>query len=186
MPQVDLSCYRNPLGFRNKAGRALWGAVWLLLFRPSPFFLFGWRRFLLRLFGAKVGRGVNVYPSCRIWAPWNLEMGDYSCLSHHVECYSVAPVRIGAHAVVSQYSYLCTAGHDIADPHMKLVTAPITVGDGAWVAADVFVGPGVSIGDGAVVGARAAVFKDVPPGEVWGGNPARFIKKRPLKAEGGR
>src|SRR5574341_424434 len=108
-------------------------------------------------------------------------MGDHSCLSHHVDCYCVAKVRIGAHATVSQYSYLCSAGHDIEDPQMRLVAAPITIGDGAWVAADVFLAPGVSIGEGAVVGARSSVFNDVDPWTVVVGNPARFLRKRELK-----
>jgi putative colanic acid biosynthesis acetyltransferase WcaF len=103
-------------------------------------------------------------------------------MSHHVDCYSVDKIRIGRHATVSQYSYLCTASHDIEDPHMPLVTAPISIEEGAWVAADVFIGPGVTIGDGAVVGARSAVFKDVDPWTVVAGNPARYIRNRELKA----
>jgi putative colanic acid biosynthesis acetyltransferase WcaF len=108
-------------------------------------------------------------------------MCDHSCLSHFVDCYCVAPIKIGAHSTVSQYSYLCAATHDIERPDMPLVAAPITIGDGAWVAADVFVGPGVTIGDGAVVGARSSVFKDVPPWTVVVGTPAKVIKKRELK-----
>jgi putative colanic acid biosynthesis acetyltransferase WcaF len=132
------------------------------------------------LFGAKIGRGVHPYPSAKIWAPWNLEMGDHSCLSFNVDCYSVAKVEIGAHATISQYSYLCTATHDFMVPDMPLVTAPIRVGEGAWVAACAFVGPGVTIGEGAVVGARAVVTKNVEAWTVVIGNPARFIKKRML------
>ncbi len=109
-------------------------------------------------------------------------MGDHSCMSHYVDCYSVDKIRIGCHATVSQYSYLCTASHDIEDPHMPLVTAPISIGEGAWVTADVFIGPGVTIGDGAVVGVRSAVFKDVDPWTVVAGNPVKVIKKRLLKA----
>jgi len=168
-------------GWRNKLGRAAWGAVWLLLFRPSPRLLLGWRRFLLRLFGARVGRGAKVMPSVRVWAPWNLALGDYACLSHDVDCYCVAPVRVGAHATVSQYSFLCAASHDIEDPHMRLITAPIHIGDGAWVAADVFVAPGVTIGEGAVAGARSSVFSDLPAWKVCVGSPARPVKDRVLR-----
>ena len=107
-------------------------------------------------------------------------MGEYSCLSHFVDCYCVAPIKIGAHATVSQYSYLCTASHDIEDPQMPLVTAPITIGEGAWVTAGVFIGPGVTIGEGAVVGARSVVLKDVEAWTVVAGNPAKFIKNRQL------
>jgi putative colanic acid biosynthesis acetyltransferase WcaF len=178
---VDVSRYASPLSRWNKLGRALWGVVWLLLFRPSPRPCFAWRRWLLRCFGARMGKGANVYSSCRVWAPWNLEMGDHSCLGFDVDCYCVDRVRIGAHATVSQYSYLCTASHDIRDPHMRLVTAPIAIGNGAWVCAGAFVGPGVVLGEGAVAAARAVVVKDVEPWAVVGGNPARFLGTRELR-----
>jgi putative colanic acid biosynthesis acetyltransferase WcaF len=182
--QVDVSHYCSPLGICNRLGRLGWSVVWQLLFRPSPRICFGWRRFLLRCFGAKIGQGAHVYPSCHVWAPWNLEMGDHSCLGFDVDCYTVDRVRIGAHATVSQYSFLCTAGHDISDPHMRLVTAPITIGDGAWVCARAFVGPGVEVGDGAVVAACAVAVHDVPPWTVVAGNPARKVKERSvLKGE---
>jgi len=168
----------------NKAARMLWRAVWLLSFRPSPKPLLGWRRLVLRLFGARVGKGAKVMPSARIWAPWNLTLGAAACLSRQVDCYCVAPVAIGAHATVSQYSFLCTATHDIEDPHMRLVTAPIVIEDQAWVCADVFVGPGVTIGQGTVVGARSSVFKDLPPWKVCVGTPARPVSDRRLREVG--
>jgi putative colanic acid biosynthesis acetyltransferase WcaF len=168
----------SPHSLANRAARALWGGVWLLLFRPSPKPLHGWRRMLLRLFGARIGRGAVVHASARIWGPWNLDMGPFACLSHRVDCYAVDRIRIGAHAVVSQYSFLCAASHDIDQPDMPLTHAPITIGDHAWVAADAFVGPGVTIGEGAVVGARASVFKSVPPWTVVAGNPARLLRRR--------
>jgi putative colanic acid biosynthesis acetyltransferase WcaF len=133
---------------------------------------------LLRAFGARIGRAVVVHPSSRIWAPWNLEMGDYSCLGPGVDCYTVSLIRIGSYATVSQYSFLCAASHDIDSPDMKLMTAPIVLDDHVWVAADAFVGPGVTVQEGAVVGARASVFKDVPPWTVVGGNPARALRLR--------
>ena len=181
--QVDVSCYKHRYSLGNKAGRVLWHLVWLLFFRPSPRICFGWRRFWLRCFGARIGAKVHVYPSAKIWAPWNLEMGDHSCLAGDVDCYCAGRVTIGPHATVSQYSYLCAAGHDISDPHMKLFTAPIRIGAGAWICAGAFVGPGVSVGAGAVVAARAVVVKDVEPWMVVGGNPAKFIKKRELRNE---
>ena len=178
---VDVSDCPSAHSFKNKLGRCLWGFAFLLLFRPSPKILHRWRRFLLRLFGAKIGKGARVHPSCKIWAPWNLEMCDYSCLSHQVDCYCVDKIKIGAHATVSQYSYLCAATHDNSDPHMQLVTAPIVVGDQAWICADVFIGPGVSIGRGTVVGARSSVFDDVPAWKVCVGTPARTRRDRRLK-----
>ncbi|MFZ4395607.1 MAG: putative colanic acid biosynthesis acetyltransferase [Kiritimatiellia bacterium] len=179
--QVDVSQYRNRHGLKNKLGRLLWTATWLLFFRPTPAALNTWRVLLLRLFGARMGRHCVVRPTCRIWAPWNLEMGDYACLSFDVDCYSVDTIVLGANVTISQYVFLCTASHDIADPHMELVTAPIHVGDGAWIAAKAFVGPGVKVGDGAVVGACAVVTRDVKPWTVVGGNPVRFIKSRVIR-----
>lgn len=169
-----------PFSLRNRIGRALWHSVWLLLFCSTPRPLHAWRCLLLRAFGAKLGEAVHPYPSARIWAPWNLEMGDHSCLSEDVDCYCVDRIRIGAHATVSQYSFLCTASHDYKDPAMPLVTAPITIGERAWIAADVFVAPGVTIGDGAVVAARSSVFSDIDSWTVAAGNPAKSVKKREL------
>lgn len=174
----------TPISLRNKVGRAVWKVVWLLLFRPTPRSFQAWRCLLLRAFGAKLSKAVHPYPSARIWAPWNLEMGDHSCLSEHVDCYSVDRITIGAHATISQYSFLCTASHDYRDPAMPLVTAPITIGENAWVAADVFVAPGVTIGEGAVVTARSSVFSDIDPWTVAAGNPAKPVKTRELLARG--
>lgn len=162
----------------NKLARAIWNLVWALLYRPSPVALHGWRSFLLRIFGAKVGAGVHPYPSSRIWAPWNLVMSDHSCLSHYVDCYCVDKVFLGPRVTISQYSFLCTASHDYNQRDMPLVTAPIRIEADAWVTADVFVGPGVTIGEGAVVGARATVLRDVEPWTVVAGNPLRIVGQR--------
>jgi putative colanic acid biosynthesis acetyltransferase WcaF len=169
---------KTSLSPSNHLARAVWNAVWMVLCRPSPRRCHGWRRMFLRLFGARMGKAVIVYPSCKIWAPWNLVMEDGSCLGPDVDCYSVATITLGRDARVSQYSYLCTASHDCDDLAMPLVTAPITIGAKAWVCADVFIGPGVMVGEGAVVGARASVFKDVEPWTVVVGNPARFLRNR--------
>lgn len=179
--EVDATRCRSAHTRRNKLGRMLWAFVWTFLFRLSPRFLQGWRRFLLRAFGASIGRGACIYPSARIWAPWNLKMSDYSCISFDVDCYCVDQVTVGAHATVSQYSFLCTATHDITRADMPLVTAPIVIGDGAWVAADAFIAPGVTVGEGAVVAARSTVLKDVQPWTVVGGAPAKFLKARELR-----
>lgn len=168
----------SPLRLSNRLARAMWATMRMCLFQPSPKPLHGWRRLLLRSFGAHIGQGVAVHASARIWAPWNLEMGDFSCLGPNVDCYSVSPIRIGAYVTVSQYSFLCSASHDIDSRDMTLVTAPVTLKDHVWVAADAFVGPGVTVHEGAVVGARASVFKDVPPWSVVGGNPARVLRAR--------
>lgn len=168
----------SPHSRANRAGRLLWSLVWLLLFRPSPKPLHAWRRALLRLFGARLGRGTVVHASARVWAPWNLEMGDYSSLAPFVDCYCVDRIRLGRWVTVSQYSFLCTASHDIDSPDMRLTTAPLTLGDHVWIAADAFVAPGVTVSAGAVVGARASVFRNVPAWTVVGGNPARPLRMR--------
>lgn len=178
---MDLTKFKSELSFWNRAGRALWGIVRVLLFRPSPRLLHFWRVALLRAFGAKIGRGVRVYPSARIYAPWNLCMGEFSILGDFVDCYCVGLVEIGSHAVVSQYSFLCTATHDYEKADFPLVVAPIRIGGRSWVAAGVFIGPGVHVGEGAVVGARSSVFKDVEPWQVVGGCPARVLKSRQLR-----
>lgn len=166
------------LTLSNKVLRTLWQVVWLVLFRPTPRLLHPWRCLLLRIFGAKLGKAVHPYPSARIWAPWNLEMGDHACLSEGVDCYCVDKIRIGANSTVSQYSYLCTASHDYTQTTMPLVMAPIRIGERVWITADVFVGPGVTIGDGAVVTARSSVFSDIPPWMVAKGTPAVPVKVR--------
>jgi putative colanic acid biosynthesis acetyltransferase WcaF len=166
----------------NQVGRAMWGIVWLLLFRPSPRLLMGWRRFLLRLFGSRIGPGANIHPSVRIWAPWNLRVGKSVTLSWGVDCYCVAPVTLEDYVIVSQYSYLCAATHDFNHPHRPVISAPITIGPQCWICADVFIGPGVTIGEGAIVGARSSVFSNIRPWCVAVGCPAKPIRERPKPA----
>jgi putative colanic acid biosynthesis acetyltransferase WcaF len=180
----NLSYRPSAHSFQNKIGRVIWNVVWLILFRPSPKIFHSWRIFLLRIFGAKVGKNSYVYPSARIWAPWHLRMGNYSCLSRDVDCYCVDNVIIGNHVTVSQYSYLCTATHDYTKWDMPLKTGEIRIADHAWVCAGAFVGLGVSIGEGAVIAARAVVVRDVEPWSVMGGNPARKLKSRVMDDEG--
>lgn len=180
--KIDLSHYHNVLGRKHQIIRMLWTVVWGVFARPLPRSIgSGWKRFLLRLFGAKIASTAIVYSTAKVYYPPNLVMGRYACLASDVDCYNVAPIYIGANTTISQGAYLCTASHDITDPLNPLITAPITIEDQAWVAAGAFVGMGVTVGQGAVVGARAAVFKSVEPWIVVGGNPAKFIKKRILK-----
>lgn len=180
--KIDLSKYHNSLSRKNQIIRLVWSSVWNVLARPLPRSIgSGWKRFLLRIFGAKIASTAVVYSSARIYYPANLIMEAYSCIASDVDCYNVAPISIGANTTISQNAYLCTASHDISDPLNHLVTQPIIIKDQAWIAAGAFVGMGVTIGQGAVVGARAAVFKDVEPWTVVGGNPAKFIKKRIIK-----
>lgn len=171
---------RSTLGSRNLAGRAAWGVVQALLFRPSPRVFHRWRNGLLRMFGADVHATARVYPRARIWAPWNLEMHECACIADDVDVYSADRITIGAFATVSQYGYLCAASHDFEDVHHPLTTAPIVIGRRCWLAADVFVAPGVTIGEGTVVGARSGVFDDLPPWSVATGTPAKAVRPRKI------
>ena len=175
-PRVqDLGRFRVPPGFRGRPAAvvALWEIVQATLFACSPHFCFGWRRFLLRLFGARIGAGVLIRPSARITYPWKVEVGDRAWIGDHSELYSLGPIRIGADAVVSQRCYLCSATHDYTKVAFPQEAHPITVDEEAWLATDVFVAPGVRIGRGAVVGARSSVFSDIPPYAIAFGSPAR-------------
>ena len=178
----------QPLSFRNKVGRVIWKTVWLLFFRPTPRSFHVWRCMLLRLFGAKIGKPAYVYPSAKIWAPWNLILGDHATIGEHVDCYCVDKIEIGDYSTVSQYSFLCTASHDyldpsiLKDPCMPLLTAPISIGKWVWITADVFVAPGVQVKDGVVVQARSSVFNDIPEWTVVGGNPAVKRAARVLRS----
>ena len=184
-PRMTLAApTRRPLtrraapGLPDVARRALWMLVWATLFRLSPPPLHGWRRGLLILCGAEVGRGAHVYPSARIRAPWKLKLGPYSCLAPGVECYNVDRIELEEAAIVSQRAFLCAASHDYQRRDFALVAAPIVVGRHAWVAAEAFVGPGVRIGEGAVVAARAVATRDVAPWSCVAGNPARIVGQR--------
>jgi len=185
-PRLRLSTpYQNRLTIANRLGRAAWSLAYWIAFRYSPHLCHFWRRAILRCFGARVGKGANPYPSCRIWAPWNLQMEPYSCLAPYVDCYNVAPIRLGAHCTVSQYAHLCGATHDYTRASLPLVRRPIELGSYSWVAAGAFIGPGVNVGEGAVVGAMACVTRDVEPWTVVAGNPARLIKRRAIVSEQG-
>ena len=167
----------------NRAQRALWGVVYALLFRPSPRPFHEWRSFLLRCFGAKVGRGVCVYSSVKIWAPWNLELEDFASMADGVTCYSMAKVTLREKAIVSQGSHLCTGTHDYESPAFQLYALPITVGERAWVCAECFVAPGVTVGAGAVIAARSVVTKDMPDWMVCAGSPCKPLKPRVIRTE---
>jgi putative colanic acid biosynthesis acetyltransferase WcaF len=164
------------------AGRLLWGFV-RPLFYFSPRTFFGWRRFLLRLFGAKVGKDVHVYNSSTIYIPWNLEIGDWSCISEQVYVYNLGKIKIGSRTTISHRAHICAGTHDYTDETLPLLKPPITIADNVWICADSFIGPGVTIEEGAVIGARAVVMKDVEPWAVVAGNPAKTIKKRRLRDE---
>jgi putative colanic acid biosynthesis acetyltransferase WcaF len=169
-----------PPNLTDKLKRACWQLVWALLYRPTPVQLYAWRRMLLRAFGAKIGPGTHPYPAARIWAPWTLVMERDSCLGNGSDCYNVAPVILRERCIVSQKAYLCTASHDLTDDDFALTGETIEIGARAWVAASAFIGPGVTLGPGAVAAACAVVTRDVEPGKVVGGNPARVLSESQL------
>ncbi|WP_105386087.1 LbetaH domain-containing protein [Neorhizobium alkalisoli] len=180
----DFSQYRyiDTIPKAQKIRRALWLIVWVVLFRPTPRGLMNfWRIFLLRAFGAKIGNGCRVAPSCSVWAPWNLEMGQYSVLGDGVDCYSMDKIRIGSKVAISQRSFLCTGTHDISSLRRPLITKPISIGDHCWVAAESMLMPGVTIGAGAVIGTRSLVSKSLPAWFVCVGHPCAPVRPRAIK-----
>ena len=181
----DLSRFRVPTTFRGRSGWyvQLWWLVQASLFAWSPQVLYGWRRFLLRRFGAKIGKGAIIRPSARLTYPWKVSIGDFAWIGDDVVLYSLGKIDIGANAVVSQHCYLCTGSHDYTKPTFDIYAKPILVGAEAWLATDVFVAPGVRIGRGAVVGARSSVFEDIPDLMLAKGTPAKPFKKRLLTGD---
>jgi putative colanic acid biosynthesis acetyltransferase WcaF len=176
----DLQQFRLPPGFRGRSAVAvqLWWLVQATLFRLSPQFMYGWRRWLLRCFGAKVGRGVLLRPTVSVTFPWKVEIGDYAWIGDDAVLYSLGPISIGRNAVVSQKSYLCTGTHDARSPAFDIEAHPIVIEDEAWVASDVFIAPGVTVGRGAVIGARSTVLQAMPAGMVCVGYPCRPVRPR--------
>lgn len=162
----------------NRLFRLLWNTTWLLLASWTPPPLHSWRRFLLRLFGAKIGFMSDVRGSARVWNPRNLIMGDRAIIAENAHCYNQALISIGDRTIISQKAYLCASGHDVDDPGFVLIKRPITIGKGAWVATDAFVGPGSVIEDGAVLGARAVCVGTLAEYTIYVGNPARRLRKR--------
>lgn len=177
----DLVKGKQKYSYKILLKRLMWSIVWNVLIRPLPHFGFiKYVNFWYRLFGAKIGKTSGIYPSARVFMPWNIIIGEYSAVGQHVDVYNASPVIIGDVCVISERAYLCTASHNIHSKYHEQVSEPIILKNRSWIAAEAFVGMGVTIGEGAVVGARAAVFKDVEPWTVVGGNPARVIKRREI------
>ena len=173
--------FKEPYSKGNKLKRVLWCIIWTLFIKPFPRNMARrWKIFLLRIFGANIHSTGIVYSSAKISMPWNLVMAEHSCIANNVIIENTATVTLGAYSIISQYSYLCTATHDIRDNNFPQYSKPIKLGRRSWVAARCFIGPGVLIGEGAVVGASSSVFKNVEPWTVVGGNPAKIISKRTI------
>jgi putative colanic acid biosynthesis acetyltransferase WcaF len=186
MPQQyqDLSLFRMPAGFRGRPAWfvQLWWIVEALLFKTSPQAFYRWRVFLLRSFGATIGKGVTIRASASVTYPWKLSIGDYSWVGDEVVLYTLGNIKIGSHTVISQRSYLCAGSHEVDDAQFTITNLPIEIGDQCWIAADVFVGPGIKIGFGTVVGARSTVTADLPPEVIAYGYPAKPVKARPSRS----
>jgi len=168
---------------KNSRGRPawlvqLWWLVQSTIFAMSPQFLYGWRRFILRMFGAKVGKGVLVRPSVKITYPWNVSFDEHAWIGDEVVLYSLSNISIGNHAVISQRSYICTGFHDYSKSSFDTILKNVVIENGVWLATDVFVAPGVRIKEGCIVGARSSVFSDLPSNMICIGTPAKPTKKR--------
>ena len=182
-PLVDLRQYDQSDFDR---GRPSWFILWWWFVQAIAFPLtlhnaHNFRCWLLRLFGAKIGTGVVIRPSARFTYPWKVTIGDYSWIGEDVVFYSLDEIVIGSHCVISQKSYLCTGSHDFKDKAFGLITSPIIIENGAWVATDCFIAPGVTVGANTVIGARSSVFKDIPAQQVAWGNPCRCHYQREVK-----
>lgn len=179
----DLSTFTLPPGFRGRSAWVVqsWWIVQACLFHSSPQVLYCWRNFLLRLFGARIGKGVMIRPSVTVTYPWKLSIGDWSWVGDNVTLYTLGEIAIGENAVISQQSYLCTGSHNYARPSFDIFTLPIHIESEAWLASNVFIAPGVTVGRGAVLGACSVVFKDVPSGMICAGNPLKVLRPRPAQ-----
>jgi len=164
-----------------KIKRLLWAGVEATLFRYSFHTMNGWRSFLLRSFGAKVGSRCIIRRTVRVYYPWQVTIGEMCIIGDRAELYSLGKITIGDRAMISQEAYLCAGTHDYADVSLPLLTPPIEIGTDAWICARAFVGPGVKVGQGAVVAACGVAVKDVEEWMIVGGNPAKPIKRRELR-----
>ena len=162
----------------NRLVRVVWGIAWLVLARFTPPPLHAWRRLVLRAFGARVGRGARVHASVAIWLPRNLELGEQVLIGPGARLYNQGTITIGAWSVISQRAHLCASTHRVDDPDFQLECRPIVLGERCWVATEAFVGPGVMMGDGAVLGARAALVEDAAADGIFRGNPASLVRQR--------
>jgi len=169
---------RPAFSMQNKLRRFVWNTIWLLLYRPSPRPFHGWRSMLLKAFGAQMGPDCHFYPASKIWAPWNLICEAQVAAGDGAEIYNPAPMRFGSHAIISQGAYICGATHDFDDPAFPLLAYAMEVGPYAWICARACVGPGVTVGEGAVLGLASVASRDLEPWGVYAGAPAVKVKQR--------
>ena len=179
-PAVD-SHHGASLPLGNRLARAVWGLAHLVLVRPSPRPFHAWRAAVYRLFGATLGPQCHIYPTAQVWAPWNLVCDDAVGIADGAVIYNTLPMRLGSHCVISQDAFLCGASHDFEAAGFPMVSAPITLGRHAWICARAVVGPGVTVGEGAVLGLASVTVKDLAPWTVYAGAPARALRRRVMR-----
>jgi putative colanic acid biosynthesis acetyltransferase WcaF len=179
----DLTQFESRDGARGRPSWyvQLWWIFDAVFVRPTPQFLYRWRRAALRLFGAQIGEGVLIRPGVRVTYPWKLVVGDHCWIGDNVSLYTIAEITLGDHTVVSQEAYLCAGTHDARDITFPVLQGPIIIESECWIAARAFIGPGVRVGRGAVVGACSVVHSDVAPATIVAGFPARAIQKRRIR-----
>lgn len=171
--------YTQPsFGFYNRAIRMVWGWVWIVLFRPSPRVFHVWRIFLLRCFGAKIGKNCAIHSSVKIWLPSNLTCEDTVAIAPGVEIYNPAQVILKSHAILSQGAYLCGASHDYTKATFPLFAKPIVIGNYAWVCARAIVMAGVEISDYSILALGSIATRSIPSYQIHAGSPAKFVKNR--------
>jgi putative colanic acid biosynthesis acetyltransferase WcaF len=182
MDYQKLNLFSVPDHFRGKPVFIVqtWWFVQATLFAWSPQFMYGWRRFLLRLFGAKISDHVLIRPTAKITYPWKVTIGEYSWIGDDVVLYSLGEIQIGSHTVISQNTYICSGSHDFNRVTFDIYEELVKIGNQVWVASDVFISPGVTVGDGTIVGVRSLVLKDLPAGKICYGSPAEVVKDRPI------
>ena len=177
--KLNISESRKLYPYKKKEylGRILW-SFFFIFFRYSPRFFFKWRNFILRIFGAKIGKNVHIYPTAVIYLPWNLKIGDESSIGEWTLIYNLGEIDIGSRTTISHRAHLCAGTHDYSKSNLPLLRLPIKIGDQVWICSDSFIGPNVNIENGAIVGASAVVMKNVKTMEIVVGNPAKYVKRR--------
>ena len=180
---ISLSRSSRPYSLNEYIGRFFWTIISpFFRFSPRPFF--NWRCFLLRLFGARIGQKVHIYPTTQIYLPWNLTVNDEVSIGEWALIYNLGKVYIGKQSTISHRAHICAGTHDYKSPSLPLLRYPIEIGSKAWICTEALIGPNVKIGEGAIVAAGAVVTKDVLPLNIVGGNPAKYIKKRKINYTG--
>lgn len=180
MTVQELSKFKLPDNFRGRSALIvqLWWLVQASIFQHSPQFAYGFRRWILRLFGASIGNGAIIRPSVTVTYPWKVIIGEHAWIGDDVVLYSLGQIDIGAHTVISQRCYICTGDHDYSEVDFPIRSRRISIDRESWIASDVFIAPGVHIGKGVVIGARSTVFSDMPSEMICYGYPCKPVKKR--------